>query len=108
MSKSYDKLETLEKYFPWGTLKSYMIQDNTFCSEGLKYFADFFGGGCYPHLVNKVSILNRQTTLPLTYLQPSSSMQMPHYPESKLPMQNPQYFFVPLRNQCHQLNSDSS
>lgn len=88
MSKSYDKPGALEKSFPWGTLKSYMIQDNTFCSEGLKYFADFLGGG-YHHLVHKVSILNRQTTLTLASLQPSSSIQMPHYPESKLPMQNP-------------------
>lgn len=38
-----------------------MNQDNAFCAEGLKHFADL--GGSDPHLVNKVSILNRQSTL---------------------------------------------
>lgn len=43
VSKSYNKLGVLEKSFPWGTLKSYVNQDNTFCSEGLKHFANFWG-----------------------------------------------------------------
>lgn len=38
-----------------------MIQGNIFFSEGLKQFADVLGP--YPHLVNTVSILSRQSVL---------------------------------------------